>query len=74
MSRTNTRSRSPLLTTPEAAEHLALSPRTLESYRVRGVGPAYVRLGEGTRASVRYRAADLDEWVDAQVIVGGDAA
>ncbi|MBU2613763.1 helix-turn-helix domain-containing protein [Patescibacteria group bacterium] len=49
----------PLFTTPAAAEHLGLSPRTLENLRHRGGGPRYVKLG----GSVRYRAVDLDAWV-----------
>src|SRR5690606_29012770 len=57
------RSNSPLLTSPEAAEYLRLSNRTLEGKRVDGTGPRYGKLGVGKRAKVVYRVADLDEWL-----------
>src|SRR5699024_5753256 len=60
MERTTSR-REPLrlLTTVEAAEALALSPRTLEMYRLRGTGPRFVRIGSSPRGAVRYRESDL---------------
>ena len=48
----------PHLTQNQAAEHLNLSPRTLEKYRVIGGGPKFRKLG--TR--VRYTLSDLNEW------------
>jgi len=50
------------LTEKEAAARLALSARTLQQWRVRGGGPPFLKLG----ASVRYDAAALDSWADAQ--------
>ena len=44
--------------TSAAAAWLALSPRTLEGYRVTGGGPAFHRFGN----RVRYRRSDLDAW------------
>lgn len=58
-----------LLTTNEAADALALSRRTLETYRLRGTGPAFVRIGKSPRGAVRYREADLIEWTEAQLVV-----
>ena len=49
------------LTTPQAAEYLGLSPRTLEALRLRGGGPAYCS-PKGSRI-VRYRRVDLDSWM-----------
>lgn len=46
------------LTTPEAATHLGLSPRTLEKHRCQGSGPIYRRLG----GRVVYAIDDLDAW------------
>jgi excisionase family DNA binding protein len=48
-----------LLNEREAAAYLNLSHRTLQAWRVRGGGPAYIKLG----ANVRYRPADLDTWL-----------
>lgn len=47
-----------LLTEKEAAEFLRISPRTLQKYRQRRQGPAFVRL----LRSVRYRQEDLEVW------------
>ncbi|MBK1631206.1 hypothetical protein CKO31_10740 [Thiohalocapsa halophila] len=52
----------PFLTERQAAAYLAISPRTLQSWRVRGGGPRYVKVG----ANVRYRAEDLTAWVEDQ--------
>lgn len=46
------------LDTRRAADYLALSPRTLDGYRVSGAGPSFHRFGN----RVRYRRSDLDEW------------
>jgi excisionase family DNA binding protein len=51
--------RRPLLTENVAAEALNVSVRTLQAWRSRKQGPAFVKLGN----SVRYRHADLDDWL-----------
>ena len=48
--------------TREAAELLGLSPRTLETYRWRGGGPAFSRFG----SSVRYLRSHLVAWAEAR--------
>jgi excisionase family DNA binding protein len=53
-----------LLTQREAAILLRLSERTLERFRVQGTGPVYVKAGR----LVRYREADLEEWIAARVV------
>lgn len=50
------------LTNDEAAEHLRLSPRTLEKQRVIGGGPKFRKFGR----RVMYAVADLDAWADAR--------
>ena len=45
-----------LLTPKEAAAILAVTPRTLERWRMTGEGPRFLKL---SRATVRYTAADL---------------
>jgi hypothetical protein len=52
-----------LLNDHQAALRLGVSPATLRSWRCRGVGPPYVKLGHGTYASVRYNPGDLDDFV-----------
>ena len=46
------------LNTREAADHLGLSTRTLDRYRVSGDGPVFLRFG----GRVRYLREDLDAW------------
>jgi predicted DNA-binding transcriptional regulator AlpA len=48
-----------LLTQAEVSAMLAIPRRTLRSWRSLGRGPAFVRIGK----AVRYRAADIDEFV-----------
>lgn len=60
---------SSLLDTRAAAEYLCLSPRTLEKWRSAGTGPVYCRIGGGVRG-VRYRVADLDDFVAARTVGG----
>lgn len=59
-----------LLTTAEAAERLAVSPRTLESLRLRGGGPVFRKLG---RRAVRYAPADIESFIaeGARINTGG---
>jgi predicted DNA-binding transcriptional regulator AlpA len=52
-----------LLNTEEAAQAVALAPRTLIEYRLKGGGPPYCKLGR----AVRYRPSDLAEWLAARV-------
>lgn len=56
------------LSSTEAAEYLGLSAATLTTWRCRGKGPNYVKLGR----SVVYRIVDLDAYL-ADNMVGGAA-
>lgn len=49
------------LTTKEAAQHLGVNYRTLESWRAdrRKGSPKYIRIGK----LIRYLKSDLDEWL-----------
>lgn len=49
--------------TTGAAKRLLLSKAMLERLRVRGDGPAYLKLG----GAVRYRQSDLDAWLESRV-------
>ena len=50
----------PKLTVPEAAAHLKLSKSFLDKLRLRGNGPAYLKLGT---KRVVYDLNDLEAWV-----------
>jgi hypothetical protein len=48
-----------LLREQDAARLLSVSPRTLQAWRYRGGGPAYVQV---SARAVRYRLSDLRRW------------
>jgi len=49
--------------TSQAAELLGMSVATLESWRLRGYGPRFVKAGR----CVRYAETDVLAWIDAQM-------
>jgi hypothetical protein len=53
-----------LLREQDAADLLNLSVRTLQSWRIRMVGPPFIQVGR----AVRYRRRDLIAWIDANTI------
>ena len=53
-----------LLTEVQAAEVLNLSIRTLQAWRTKRSGPAFVRAGR----AIRYRRRDLYAWMDANTV------
>jgi hypothetical protein len=57
-----------MLNQDEAARFLHVQPRTLESWRQRRIGPRFVRY---SMRCVRYRAQDLQAWLDSQSIDTG---
>lgn len=52
-----------LMTTAQAAQILKISPRTLEAWRLQGIGPNYIRI---SGRCIRYTNSALDEWLQAQ--------
>ena len=50
-----------MFTPSEAAEYLGVAEATLNNWRVQRRGPAYVKVGPGLRARVKYRKSALDE-------------
>ncbi|QXP94372.1 helix-turn-helix transcriptional regulator [Methylococcus capsulatus] len=56
-----------LLLDHEAASIIRLSKSTLNSWRVAGKGPAYLKVG----GRVRYRAGDLKAWLRSNLCAGG---
>lgn len=53
-----------ILNTKEAASYVRLGKPTLERFRISGGGPRYCKLG----GAVRYRKADLDEWLESRLV------
>jgi predicted DNA-binding transcriptional regulator AlpA len=53
-----------LLMEVHAAKFLSLSVRTLQAWRLRGDGPAYVRAGR----AIRYRRSDLVAWINENTV------
>lgn len=51
------------LKTPEAADYVGCSPRTLEKFRQVGAGPVFLKIGR----SVVYRQSDLDSWLESRL-------
>lgn len=56
---------SPALDANEAAIYTGLAVKTLEKMRHRGDGPLFVKY---SRNAIRYRVADLDNWMRARIV------
>jgi excisionase family DNA binding protein len=54
------------MTSREAAVYLGMSDSWVRKQRVRGTGPAFIRLPGG---SIRYHRITLDEWMEEQQAV-----
>ena len=52
------------LDTHQAAARAGLAPGTMRKLRIRGEGPRFLKLGR----AVRYRSADLDEWLSGRIV------
>lgn len=53
-----------MLSTDEAAKLLGLRPQTLRIWRIKGVGPIYVRLSRSAlMGRVGYRMSDIEAWI-----------
>jgi hypothetical protein len=52
-----------LLTTEDLAARLRVAPETLVWWRSQKQGPAWIRLGRGRRAPIRYRPEAVDEYL-----------
>jgi len=59
-----------LLTENQAAQTLALSPKTLQSWRWRRIGPPYLKIS----VAIRYRRRDLETWLDQRTVQPHDGA
>lgn len=52
-----------LLTPKQVAELLQINVGTLEAWRGRNAGPAWMKLGAGSSAPVRYQRAAVDAYL-----------
>jgi len=52
-----------LLTPKQVADLLQIHVGTLEAWRGRLEGPKWMKLGTGSRAPVRYKQADVDQYL-----------
>ena len=57
------------LTAAQAAEYTGISRSQLAKLRHTGRGCTYIRIGDSpTKAIIRYRRADLDQWLEQNLI------
>ncbi len=57
------------LSAKEASEYTGISIPKLARLRLEGRGCSYIRLGDSkTKAVIRYRRADLDQWLEQNMI------
>jgi predicted DNA-binding transcriptional regulator AlpA len=52
-----------LLRESQVAQRLGVSMPTLRSWRCRGIGPNFVKLGNGKKSPVRYHHHDLEQYI-----------
>lgn len=55
-----------LLDNEQTAELLGIKPNTLEIWRVRGRGPAFVKFGSAKQCRVRYQRTAVMRWLHEQ--------
>lgn len=60
-----------LIDEKEAASYLRYSVRALQNWRVRGVGPMFVKV---SGRSVRYTRSDLQKWIAEKRVANTSAA
>lgn len=60
----------PLMTTEEVAHHLKVPVPTLYRWRQINYGPTAIRVGK----HLRYRAAEVEKWINEQGAQAGSAA
>lgn len=63
-------SQTSLMNQGEAATYLGLSARTLENWRLKGGGPAFVRM---SHRCVRYRLEALNLWLQSREVTSTSA-
>ncbi len=52
-----------LMREDEVAELLQCSKKTVQSWRVSGKGPEFIRLSKGKRGAIRYERTAVQQWI-----------
>jgi hypothetical protein len=60
-----------MLTTNELAARWKLNPKSLSNWRSKGIGPVYVKLGEGRSCKIVYRVEDIQAFEQRNVQIPG---
>lgn len=55
-----------LLDNEQTADLLGIKPNTLEIWRTKGRGPAFIKLGCAKQSPIRYRRSVVTRWLDEQ--------
>ena len=55
----------PLLAEPRAAERVGVCAHTLKRWRLRGIGPKFLKLGGRT---IKYRESDIEQFLAESVV------
>ena len=56
-----------LLSNEQTAAILGVRPNTLEIWRCKGKGPAFIKLGEHPSSPIRYQRSRVTAWIDAHL-------
>lgn len=59
-----------ILTSKDLAARWKVTEQALRHWRMKNKGPSYIKLGEGKKATVRYRLEDVEAW-EKQHDIGG---
>lgn len=62
-----------LLNSAETAALLGIKINTLEIWRTKGQGPAFIKLGNAPQAPVRYRRAEVVAWLEQRLYASTSA-
>ena len=57
-----------LITPEELADAIGIPIKRLYTWRLKGVGPTYVKVGN----NLRYRSSDIEDWLNANTSVSND--
>ena len=51
----------------ELSEVLGLSPDHLARMRMHGIGPRFMKIGDGRSGVIRYRDSDVEAWIESRM-------